>query len=90
MKWLAAGHGPAYIAKTLKYNRSTVYKVYNSFKAEGKVKRKAHKSRSDKKRTPTFLAGLKRSINASPGTSMSVLAKKEKCGQVISLKGHKE
>ena len=48
------GHGPAYIAKTLKYNRSTVYNVYNSFKAEGKVKRKAHKYRSDKKEPPHF------------------------------------
>ena len=79
LKWLEmahAGHGPSFISKTLKYNRSTVYNVYNSFKATGKVKSKAHKSRSDKKRTPIFLAGLKRSINASPGTPMSVLAKK--------------
>ena len=48
------GHGPAYIAKTLKYNRSTIYNVYNSFKTEGKVKRKANKSRSDEKEPPCF------------------------------------
>lgn len=71
-----AGHGPANIYKALNYSRSTVYRVYKAFKADGKISRKTHKPRSDKKRTPTFLAGLKRSIKAAPGTPMSVLAKK--------------
>ncbi|XP_059088732.1 uncharacterized protein LOC131884856 [Tigriopus californicus] len=71
-----AGNGPATIAKALKYPSSTVYRVYNSFMAKNKVSRTTHKPRNDKKRKPMFLAGLNRSIKASPGTPMSVLAKK--------------
>ncbi|QQP57147.1 Transposable element tcb1 transposase [Caligus rogercresseyi] len=39
-------------------------------------KRKKHKPRSDRICTPTFVAGLKRSIKANPGTPMSILARK--------------
>ncbi|QQP54793.1 Uncharacterized protein FKW44_007739 [Caligus rogercresseyi] len=50
-------------------------RVFNDWEAEGKVCRKAHNMRSDKIRTPRFLAGLEKSIKASPGTSLSRLAK---------------
>ncbi|QQP54291.1 Transposable element tcb1 transposase [Caligus rogercresseyi] len=39
-------------------------------------KMKEHKPRIDWICTPTFVAGLKRSIKANPGTSMSILARK--------------
>ncbi|QQP40504.1 Transposable element tcb1 transposase [Caligus rogercresseyi] len=39
-------------------------------------KRKEHKHRSDRICTPSFVAGLKRSIKANPGTPMSILARK--------------
>ncbi|QQP36897.1 Transposable element tcb1 transposase [Caligus rogercresseyi] len=39
-------------------------------------KRKELKLRSDRICTPTFVAGLKRSIKANPGTPMSILARK--------------
>ncbi|QQP57805.1 Uncharacterized protein FKW44_002917 [Caligus rogercresseyi] len=62
-----AGHKPAAIYKLLNYPKTT--------EAEGKVYRKAHNMRSDKIRTSRFLAGLEKSIKASPGTSLSRLAK---------------
>ncbi|QQP36214.1 Uncharacterized protein FKW44_021245, partial [Caligus rogercresseyi] len=55
--------------------KTTVYRVFNAWEAEGKVYRKAHNMRSDKIRTSRFLAGLEKSIKASPGTSLSRLAK---------------
>ncbi|QQP36365.1 Uncharacterized protein FKW44_021441 [Caligus rogercresseyi] len=39
-------------------------------------KRKEHKPSSDRICTPTFVAGLKRSITANPRTPMSILARK--------------
>eukprot|EP00096_Caligus_rogercresseyi_P003949 TRINITY_DN1792_c0_g1_i7.p1 TRINITY_DN1792_c0_g1~~TRINITY_DN1792_c0_g1_i7.p1 ORF type:complete len:178 (+),score=44.62 TRINITY_DN1792_c0_g1_i7:364-897(+) len=70
-----AGHKPAAIYKLLNYPKTTVYRVFNAWEAEGKVYRKAHNMRSDKIRTSRFLAGLEKSIKASPGTSLSRLAK---------------
>jgi len=46
------------------------------FDAEGMVERSPHKPRKDRKRTKTFLAGLKRSVKADPSQSMAKLAKK--------------
>ena len=60
----------------LGYPKSTVYDVYKRWNEDNVDVRKAHESRADKKRTPRFLAGLSRSIDTSPGTPMSVLAKK--------------
>ncbi len=48
----------------------TVYRVVREFKTLGKVERKAHKTRSNKIRTPRFLTGLNRTIKANGGTSM--------------------
>ncbi|QQP40964.1 Uncharacterized protein FKW44_015194 [Caligus rogercresseyi] len=70
-----AGHKPTAIYKLLNYPKTTVYRVFNAWEAEGKVCRKAHNMRSDKIRTPRFLAGLEKSTKASPGTSLSRLAK---------------
>lgn len=67
-----AGH----TVKLTKLPKATVYRVYKQFKEEGKIDRKEHKTRSDSKRNPRFLAGLKRSIEANPSTSMTTLAKK--------------
>ncbi|QQP40447.1 Uncharacterized protein FKW44_014483, partial [Caligus rogercresseyi] len=61
----------AAIYKLLNYPKTTVYRVFNAWEAEGKVYRKAHNMRSDKIRTSRFLAGLEKSIKASPGTSLS-------------------
>ena len=71
-----AGHSPSEIVKLTKLLKATVYRVYKYFKEEGKVDRKAHKLRSDSKRSPRFLAGLRRSIKANPSVSMTTHAKK--------------
>ncbi|QQP36293.1 Transposable element tcb2 transposase, partial [Caligus rogercresseyi] len=47
---------------------------------------KLHDRSGTRKRTPTFLAGLKRSVTANPGTPMSVLAKKRNESNIISYK----
>lgn len=70
-----AGHSPAEIARHTRISSSTVYDVYNAFKESGKEERKKHSPRSDAKRTPKFLAGLRRSISANPSTPMTKLAK---------------
>ncbi|QQP54303.1 Uncharacterized protein FKW44_007097 [Caligus rogercresseyi] len=57
-----AGHKPAAIYKLLNYPKTT---------AEGKVCRKAHIMRSEKIHTTRFLAGLEKSIKASPGLPLS-------------------
>lgn len=71
-----AGKRASEIATLLSYPRSTVYDIYNKWKSSGQWTRKVHGPRRDRKRTPTFLAGLKRSITANPSTPMNTLAKK--------------
>lgn len=71
-----AGHTPSAIVKALGYPRSTVYDIVTRWKTLGMSERKSHKLRSDAKRTPVFLAGLKKSVNANPATPMTLLAKK--------------
>ncbi|XP_029633804.1 uncharacterized protein LOC115209516 [Octopus sinensis] len=63
------------IVKLTKLPNATVYRVYEQFK-EKKIDRKEHKTRSDSKRNPKFLAGLKRSIEGNPSPSMTPVAKK--------------
>ncbi|QQP49348.1 Transposable element tcb1 transposase [Caligus rogercresseyi] len=70
---LCAGHRPAAI---IKYPRRTVYDITKKWEESGMSKRKEHKPRSDRICTPTFVAGLKRSIMANPGMPMSILARK--------------
>ncbi|QQP55079.1 Transposable element tcb1 transposase, partial [Caligus rogercresseyi] len=73
---LCAGHRPAAIIKLLKYPRRTVYDITKKLEESGMSKRKEHKPRIDWICTLTFVAGLKRSIKANPGTPMSILARK--------------
>ncbi|QQP39707.1 Transposable element tcb1 transposase, partial [Caligus rogercresseyi] len=61
---LCAGHRPAAITKLLKYPKRTVYDISKKWEESGM---------SDRICTPTFVAGLKRSIRANPGTPMSIL-----------------
>ena len=72
-----AGRSPADIAKILKYPRRTVYEVCKRYDRSGDVSRAPHKPRRDRKLTPRFLNGLKRSVKASPTTPMTILAKKK-------------
>lgn len=69
-----AGHSGGTIVNLLKYPKSTVYDVIKRYDETGETKRKEHDPRSDKIRTPRFLAGLKRSLDAHPETPMSKLA----------------
>jgi hypothetical protein len=73
----------------LGFPRSTVYDVYNRWKSSGESKRKAHKKRSDSKRTPRFLMGLKRSIAKNPATPITVLAKKRSVDRMTVSKAIK-
>ena len=71
-----AGHSPAYICKSLKYPRQTVYDVCRRFDETGQDQKAAHKARSDNILKPCFLAGLKRSVKKNPTVVLSTLAKK--------------
>ena len=71
-----AGHTPAYVAKVLKYTRTTVYDVCKIYDGSGNVSRAPHKPMTGRKLTPRFLKGLKRSVKANPTTKMTTLAKK--------------
>ncbi|QQP40460.1 Transposable element tcb2 transposase [Caligus rogercresseyi] len=51
---------------------------------------KLHDRSGTKKRTPTFLDGLKRSVTANPGTPMSVLAKKRNVSRATVSRAVKE
>uniref|UniRef100_A0A0K2U3X0 Uncharacterized protein n=1 Tax=Lepeophtheirus salmonis TaxID=72036 RepID=A0A0K2U3X0_LEPSM len=68
-------HKPSAIYKLLNYLKTRVYRVFNAWEVEGKVCRKGHNMRSDRILTPRFLEGLRKSLEASPGTSLSRLAK---------------
>lgn len=85
-----AGHTAAAITKLLKYPRSTVYDVVKAFDNEGKTHRAEHKPRSDKVRTPRFVAGLKRSIDANPTTPISKLAKDRNVSDFVIRKAIKD
>jgi len=69
-----AGRPAHEIYKLLKYPKSTVYDIIKRYKDRGESTRKEHTPRSDKIRTPRFLAGLKRSIKANPDSSINKLA----------------
>ena len=72
-----AGYPPATIIRLLKYNKKTMYTVFNKWKVDGDVTRKAHAPRSNKKCTPRFVAGLKWSTQSTPVMPLSVLTKKQ-------------
>ena len=67
---------PSDIIKSTGYAKTRVYRVVAKFDAEDKVERSRHSPQKDRKRTKTFLAGLKRSLNADPTQLMSKLAKR--------------
>ena len=71
-----AGSSVSDIIMSTGYARSTIYRVVAAFDAEGKVQRSRHSPRSDRKRTKTFLAGLKRTLKSDPSQPMSKLAQK--------------
>ena len=71
-----AGRSVSDIIKSTGYAKSTVYRVVAAFDAEGKVQRSRHSPHSDRKRTKTFLAGLKRTLMSDPSQPMSKLAQK--------------
>ncbi len=66
------GYAPNIIKNMLGYPKTN---IYNQWKLEGETTRKCHKPKNDKKQTLDFLAGLKCSVMASPGTPISTLAK---------------
>lgn len=70
-----AGHTVSTIVRLLKYPKSTVYRIIKDFSENGKTQRAEYQPRSYKIRTPRFVAGLKRSVDANPKTPISILAK---------------
>jgi inhibitor of nuclear factor kappa-B kinase subunit alpha len=75
-----AEHADTEIAVFLKLARSFVHKVRAELEdSQGDVasvaKRKLHATRSDNMRTPEFVAQVRGTIDASPGTSMRSLAR---------------
>ena len=73
-----AGSFVSDIIKSTGYAKSTVcvYRVVADFDVEGKVQRSRHSPRSDRNRTKTFLAGLKRKLKSDQSQPMSKLAQK--------------
>uniref|UniRef100_A0A0K2UJW8 Uncharacterized protein n=1 Tax=Lepeophtheirus salmonis TaxID=72036 RepID=A0A0K2UJW8_LEPSM len=69
------GHNPSAIYKLLNYPKTTVYRVFDAWEVEGKVCHKAQNMRSNRIRIFRFFEGLQKSIKASPGSSLSRLAK---------------
>lgn len=69
-----AGNTAKDIITATKYPSKTVYRVVKRLKAGEGIEHKSCGPSKKKKRTPTFLAGLKRSIVANPALSMGVLA----------------
>ncbi len=70
-----AGHSPGSITRLLNYHNRTVNRIIKRYLSTGEGTRKKHKPRSDRKRTPAFLAALNNAIQTSPGTSMRVHSK---------------
>ena len=62
-----AGNSVSDIIKITGFAKSTVYRVVAAFDAESKVQRSQHSACSDRKRTQTLLAGLKRTLKSDPG-----------------------
>ena len=75
-KMRRAGSSVSDIIKSTGYAKSTVYRVVSAFNAEGKVQRSRHSPRSDRKRTKTFRAGLKRTLKSDPSQPISKRAQK--------------
>ena len=75
LELLRVGHDAPAIAKITQYNARTVRRVVKRFQQEGVTERKPHE-RKRLKRTPQFLAGLKRSIKRNPAVSQATHAKK--------------
>ena len=71
-----AGNFVSDIIKSTGYAKSTVYRVAAAFDAEDKVQRSRLSPRSDRKRTKTFLPGLKRTLKSDPSQPMLKLAQK--------------
>ncbi len=71
-----AGHSATTIVKLLHYPKSTIHDVINRYNETGVDTGKPQKCRSDCIRTPRLVAGLKRSVDARPGTTMKKLAAK--------------
>ena len=78
------------IIKNTGYAKSTVYRVVTAFDVEGKVQRSRHSPRSDRKRTKTFLAGLKRTLKSDPSQPMSKLAQKRSVSRSTISRAVKE
>ena len=52
------------ILKSTGYVKSTIYRVVAAFDAQSKVQRSRRSPRNDRKRTKTFLDGLKRTLES--------------------------
>ena len=61
-----AGSSVSDIIKSTAYAKSTVYRVVSAFDAEGNVQRSRHSPRSNRKRSKTFIAKLKRTLKSDP------------------------
>ena len=84
------GVSPAYICKSLKYPRQTVYDVCRRFDETGQDQKAAHKARSDNILKPRFLAGVKKSVKANPTVALSTLAKKRAVSVMTIHRGVKQ
>ena len=61
-----AGNSVSVIIKSTGIAKSTAYRVVTAFDAEGEDQKSRHSPRSDRKRTKTFLARLKRTLKSDP------------------------
>ena len=70
----SAGNRAAEILRVTKYAKATVYRVVKQIKAGLGISHSPPGPPKTKKRTPTFLYGLRRSVEANPAVSINALA----------------
>lgn len=86
----AAGNNAANIVKVTKYPKRTVYDVVKRLKDGRGIEHKPCGPHKAKKRTKTFLAGLKRSIKANPAVSIRAHAARRGVSRKTMSKAIKE
>ena len=84
------GNSVSDIIKSTGYAKSTVYRVVAAFDTEGNVQRNRLSPRRDRKRTKTFLAGMKSTLKSDQSQPMSKLAQKRRVSRSTISRAMKE
>ncbi len=86
----SAGNSAKEIIASTKYPSKTVYRVVNKLKAGEGIEHKLCGPSKRKKRTKRFVAGLRKSIEANPALSMTVLASRRSVSRMTVSRAIKD